>query len=305
MMKKFFFFAALAAVGLASCTNEKVVDQPLKGKAPINFNNYLGKATKATPTYEGTYYVWGGYDETSSDFFDAVTVTNNSYDDTRYWVPKKDYYFAALNVNSAKYDFDSNTLTLTEYKVPGNIDLIGYATDKIEAKESENEAVPLTLAHALSNVKLTFINSISDAYTLEITDVTLNGVIGTNTLTVSNSGLTWENNPTTVNEDGYTYNIANLTGENYLLPQTLGEVKLSFKVTVTNGVDILKERTFTNIALPKETVSSWTQSYVYNYNIKLTPDNVFEEDDNIEPIIFAGVVEEWTTTDDTDITIGE
>ena len=94
----------MAALALASCTNEDVVNIP-ENKA-IGFDAFVGNTTKAvTPLdlaglkgADGGFYVFGGY-ETVPDVFNNTNVKWNgsawAYSPLNYWKVGEEYKFAA------------------------------------------------------------------------------------------------------------------------------------------------------------------------------------------------------------------
>ncbi len=81
-MKKIFFFAALAAVALASCSSdETVASQATSESNEISFRTLLDSSTRSTagPMAGGTNFAVGDVINVYADFYDASATSNAKY----------------------------------------------------------------------------------------------------------------------------------------------------------------------------------------------------------------------------------
>lgn len=71
-MKKGLLMLGVAALALASCTNEEVLN--VSDSRAIGFDAFVGKTTKAdiTDANISEFYVYGGYDNNLTNVFDNV-----------------------------------------------------------------------------------------------------------------------------------------------------------------------------------------------------------------------------------------
>jgi hypothetical protein len=116
--------------------------------------------------------VWGFMDEPAGKVFEGEDVTgskgNFTYNNTQYWLPEHDYYFAALApMNSANWDLDTTKANklgagvVTFKNIDGTEDLL-YAATTVSTYGKEvgeaMDAVKFQFHHLLSKVKFTFTN---------------------------------------------------------------------------------------------------------------------------------------------------
>ena len=189
-MKKFFFFAAIAAIGLASCSNdETIASQATSESNTISFRSFVAGQTRsaditngATGTPAGTvglqtigFWVTAKYSETTdnesgSDYFDNAHYVYNSTDgsytcaDKYYW-PSENY----LNFYAYAPEADGTYIERVNYKsfniqpdktTSSNVqkDFV-YASTMNQDKENNSTGVALQFHHAQSKVSLNVKNS--------------------------------------------------------------------------------------------------------------------------------------------------
>ena len=82
-MKNGFLMMGIAALALASCAQEEVVETSPSNvnQREIGFEMYVGNPTKAVINSAAdltAFNVWGGYDNQLSNVFNNVEITNQS-----------------------------------------------------------------------------------------------------------------------------------------------------------------------------------------------------------------------------------
>ena len=306
-MKKSLFVLGVAALALASCTNEEVTEiAPSRGIsfAGSGINN-MTKAGDVTTGNFAEFQVFGGYADVESLFGTAtegLTVSKGSgswsYSPVQYWQPSETFNFGAYAPKAdgitASWDY-TNGLTLTVNSDAGHQNDLVYAeATRTTTDDISNEtAVSLTFKHLLSKIQFKFEK---DAATLGSQVVTMqnfkvNGI---------NTACTWTKGqigtPATPGEYG-DFTAAETvdatdglsTDAYYVIPQTVGTFNITADVVVTDGVNPIKEGTIT-ATVPTTTVSAWTAQYAYLYTATLTIDNIDDGDDDPnndpKPIVF-------------------
>ncbi|BFK02017.1 fimbrillin family protein [Parabacteroides goldsteinii] len=162
-MKKYFLFSAMAAVALASCTNDDVVDVNKGGG--ISFRASLDKArTKAVTTLSNL----GAFNVTAigngSNYFTNLEVTSpdggNSWEtaSTYYWPSYGLAFFAyAPQTPGGTVDINNGGKSITGFSpaqdVAAQKDLV-IAYNKGTKADNEGSGVPLNFKHALSQIEV-------------------------------------------------------------------------------------------------------------------------------------------------------
>ena len=275
-MKKILTLTAVAAMLLASCTNEETVQVNNNGKA-IGFDTFVGKVTRGEVSKDNleSFYVYG---RSTATQFKATPVTKKSdnswsYDDTQYWENGKNYTFAAVYPAVTDATFDLANLSIKGYNVAeGTDDLIVSVTTSIPGKDAGNDPVTLTFSHALSQVKFSFTGATS------VSGIKLSGVDSKADLTVNNNAgnnIEWDNAGSAKE-----YNVTSGTAL-FLLPQEVSaNMELSF--TADSKEYTIKLNTATT------PVSEWENGKSYSYNVNLG---------DAKSIQFTANVDAWTSTD--------
>lgn len=309
-MKKGLLMLGVAALALASCTNEEVLN--VSDSRAIGFNTFVNNNTKAvtdiTTDQLTKFYVFGDYDGGASVAFSNTEVSGTKGGiytpaNPAYWQADKTYTFGAYsNGNGDKLtaSYTNGTLTISEYAVEDSKDLIAAIVKDVAAPAANTEQqVALTFKHLLSKVKFTFsTTAVPEAYKMEVSNLKFTGFKTNATCTV-NDNVTW----TGTNGE---YSIATLgdyavpgdddvpggsasTEDILVIPQTNSAIEASFTVTIYD------EKTESQIATRNFKASldcgEWTEGYVYNYTATINPDDV---NDQLKPITFTVTkVEEW------------
>lgn len=178
IMKKFFFFAAIAAIGLASCSNdETIASQATSESNAISFRPVVNNVTRAADinatTLESTgFYVSARKHSDASEYFtDAPYTVFNTPSGVKTWTCENKYYWPAddseldfyayapeatgqITAHSAYNSFEVTPAASASTQV----DLI-FANENQKKKSTDNSGVPLAFHHAESKVVIMLKNS--------------------------------------------------------------------------------------------------------------------------------------------------
>lgn len=184
-MKKL-FVCALAASMFTACSQDETISQ--QSPMQISFDGaFVENATRAaidpsiTTDNITNFDVWGFMESTTGDVFTQEKVTKNgsdwTYADIQYWVPEKDFYFAAVapsDQEEANIKVNTTSAGLKGLGVidftnvdAGNIDLLYSAVGPLNGSTmiEESKKVEFTFHHMLSKVKFTFTNGFANENT--------------------------------------------------------------------------------------------------------------------------------------------
>lgn len=323
----------MAALALASCTNEEMVNIPTS-KA-IGFDAFVGNTTKAvTPLdlaglkgADGGFYVFGGY-ATVTDVFNNTKVTwkgnpdgtsgSWAYSPLNYWKVDEMYKFAAyapaINVVPT-FSYESGALTFTG--VQSDMDnqkdfIVAQIKDPITGLAENNQPISFTFRHALSMIKIKLTNGFREGVKVNVNnDFKIEGInTKGNFVTTFGSAGTWSevNTPAAFTDDGA---LLSQNGQVYepefiVIPQTVAAdaVTVSFSVTLTDEKDQpvpvdggtgagQNVKAFT-IKVP---AGAWANQNRYSYS--LTIDGTLF---GLETIVFGDpTVEDWGGYGDTPV----
>lgn len=315
-MKKSFLMLGVAAMALASCTQNEVVEYA--DSRAIQFDAFVGKSTRAVTELETsglTQFNVFAYHGANTVDYNNVTVTKGGPSGwtpaaNAYWQANNAYEFAAYsNQNEAitsesGVSFASKTLTFTGYMVNGK-DLVAAQTSVASQSDVNNyTAVNLTFYHMLSQIKFTFTNSDAADYNLAISNIKITaGKTATGTFAMSGGtpSISW-----TSTADGE-YTIANITdiaeGANQttesesllILPQNTDNLKVTFTATLTDagGAKIAEGNFEASLDIDNSNPNSnWEPGYRYNYTATLNGSDVpvdptDPEDPNAKPKVIT------------------
>lgn len=332
-MKKSFLMFGVAAMALASCTQNEVVEYA-ENRA-IQFDTFVNNNTRAVTELktEGlTQFNVFAYHGNNTVDYNNVLVTGTSTSGwtpaaNAYWQAGNAYEFAAYsNQNGELSDlnkeqtsgvsFANKTLKFTGYEVAGK-DLVAAQTSVAsETDVNSYTAVNLTFYHMLSQIKFTFTNSDAADYTLKISNIKITaGKTATGTFTMSDAGtpsITWD--ATDSNNGEYTIaDIADIAEEAnqataseslLILPQNTDNLKVTFTATLTDagGAKIAEGNFEASLDIDGGAqTSNWMPGYRYNYTATLNggdvpvyPTDPDEPDAKPKKIEFSNVtVDEW------------
>lgn len=334
-MKKLFFFALTGvATILSSCTKTETVEIP--DSRAINFSGaYIGNAveTRAQDNPENItdasiteFIVYGGYNGTMTDVFDAESVTGTSggswtYTNTEYWVDGETYNFAAYapaavsSVATVAADDANKALSFTNFtsNASKQNDLLYATAEALNVTAASQEAVEFSFSHALSKIHFTFTNAIDGKLTIE--GFKFYGMNSQGDYTYNASAMKWGNIDTPIEGTApFTATVSEIAavggtataGDFLVIPQnvTASAMTVTFIATLTNnsGDEIISDYEVT-ATLP---AGEWVSGQCYNYNLNITM-NVIDPDGSLKPIVFSDpVVTAWPDKDndtDQDITL--
>lgn len=332
MKKNKFWLAAMAVtVSMASCSLEEVMEQP--EPQAIGFSSFVGKPTRAVTEIikpDGTasgvqtpltkFYVFGRYgDKNGANYGNVVyenaevTVNGSSFTnvgpaDVQYWVPDKDYKFAAYSDGNSKIESnisfgEDGNITITSYSAGSN-DLILATPAEVQTNatiSAQPDAVSLTFNHLLSQVSFQFVGeSFPDGYQIKIEGLTFSV---NNTATYTSSDGLW-GEPTTSASKGYTvasgaafaFDTKTTSDANFVIPQSYNssDITAAFTATIYDKYNSeVASKAFTTASLLANSTSGipaeWVKGYRYQYNIKITP----SEMTNMFPIKFTVTTSDW------------
>lgn len=316
-MKKSFLMLGVAAMALASCTNDEVLN--VADSRAISFDTFVGKSTRAVNDLNGTdkftqFIIYGAFtkgEETATVFNgDAATRENDaaswSYP-TQYWVEGAAYKFAAYSngntTANASFDESTGALTISEYVV-GENDLVLVDEVSATGQKNGNTAVGLTMKHLLSKVNFKFSHTYDEALTVTVSKLKINQALNKGT-----HNNTWAPDEEGTKADKAYGNVtASAAGveseECYLLPQSNKDLKASFTVTVSyEDGSIVAQKDFSNVSLASGDSNTWEESYAYTYSAVIKPENMGGGTVNSEPIVFTPSAGTWTdgNVEDSDI----
>lgn len=332
-MKKLFFFAltGVAAI-LAGCTKTETVEIP--DNRAIDFSGaYIGNAveTRAQQNPENItdasiteFIVYGGYNGTMTDVFNAESVTGTSggswtYTNTQYWVDGETYDFAAYapaavsSVATVAADATNKALSFTDFtsNASKQNDLLYATAEALNVTAASQGAVEFNFSHALSKIHFTFTNAIDGKLT--IGNFKVYGMDSQGDYTYqTGSSMEWDNVDTPIESTApFTSTIAEMaavnasssSGDYLVIPQDVetSKVTVTFEAKFTNNNgDVLIPNRLVTAYIPEGT---WAPSQCYNYNLNITMD-VIDPDDTMKPIVFSDPeVTPWPDDSDQDITL--
>lgn len=317
---KRFLICALAALGMVACVSEDVVQLP-KSEAISFADAFIGNSTRAvvaddpstTKANLTAFDVWAYMSKLGGTVLvdEDLTLTGQGtwyYENTQYWVPNRNYFFAALApMNSANWEldaskavFDGGAGEVTFENIDGSEDLI-YATasvttpDKQTLLNEEMEPVKFEFEHLLSKVKFTFHNGFkTDNARLVIENVKMTAP-KSGKINLSDVDYMW-----TLDNEEFTLNFGNVgelstkTNVNKLecdferltIPANEEYVyNIEFDITLYYGTEVAYEVTktsaVTGVALEK--------GHAYNFFTQINPQNL-----ELREIVFeVESVAEW------------
>ena len=303
-MKKMLLLGLVTA-SMVSCSNNEVFEVNEVKSRSINFESFVNKPTRADVelTSLKEFYVFGYYGTNTTVFDNVSVVRSQTNSTTGSWTvgeeevwDTQNYYFAAYaNGNGdgtsevddedklTNVDFAGQVLTISNYDTDGTKDLVATKTaiNRNNTTNFNQSNVDLTFSHLLSRIAITFKNTSTSAFSVDISDIELTVKNGA-TYTTDNE---WDLNSGAASK---VYNITNVTlAQNasssetvfYLTPQQLANTEtISFKAIFKDGagnpvvVDGGNEYT---IILNKgknssdSNVAEWKLGVAYNYTINL------------------------------------
>lgn len=325
-MKKSLFVFGMAISALTGCTQSEVLD--VADSRAIGFDAFVGKPTRTDVTNDGfnSFWVFGSFEQTTSNWTPFYTNINVSKDGGSNWNPEKVAYwtkdvkhrFGAYADGTVKLEaedavtFDpsqepSGKLTFTDYSVGENDLVAAVSTEHSYSDLSSVQPVGFTFKHLLSKVEFVFTSDASDLYTMKVSNIMItgNGVGNDPTKKAScdytgEATTTWTKSVDSPTGD-YVYDnldncLAGTSGANsvveYVIPQS-SDLKLSFDIDFSINNASIAAKTGVTAALNGSTITAWESGSYYRYTVKLNPEDVNE---NLKVIEFENIsVEDWDT----------
>lgn len=311
-MKKNLFLMGMAAMTLASCTNEvlKVADMHT-----IGFDAFVGNTTRAVTEVKtlNNFYVFGKYC-TDNASFDGQIFNNELNTSTYYWHTGNYYRFGAYadgeagQIIDASYDATSQKLTFPNYTPSDDKDLVAAISSADAVSGIPSTPVSLSFSHMLSQVGFTFNTELKN-YTLAIRDIKIKKAIKTATGIYEDGNIKWDGNAEA--DVAYTYDdIANLAGETsskasqfkLVIPQQLptdetSKVTVSFTASISGGGMSQEATKSFELELASPGEGGWKPGFRYNYTATINGDNIT----NMEVIEFKPEIDNWEDGNTTEI----
>lgn len=317
IMKKGLMMLGVAAMVLASCTNEEVLN--VSDSRAIGFNGTgIDNITKAdiTSTDFEQFYVYGGYG--TNAIFSKVSVTKDSndkwgYNPTQYWANGTWNFagYAGGDGVTPTWDNAAGKLTLAVNSAADKqSDVIFAAKKDIQVTDATtyNTAVQLNFTHLLSKIKFTFTKEVASLggvtvklQNFKVAGLTTNAKWVDGTQGAADTPATGDYTDFTTateidGEDGLS------TAEFYVIPQNVQAFAITADAVITDANNTpIKSGTVT-AKVPTTTITSWAAQTKYVYTAELKYENIVTPDPGKDPkpIEFTGSASNWTTGGTTD-----
>lgn len=314
-MKKSLLMLGAAAIALASCTNEEVLN--VSDSRTIGFNGTgIDNITRADITSSAFthFYVYGGYNDTP--IFNKTEVSydggNWTYNPTKYWAAGT-WRFAGYEggdgVTPAWSYADGLTLEVNS-NASNQSDVVYAASSDITVDDAASYSTPvaLTFTHLLSKIQFKFLK---DAQSLggvkvELSNFTVSGIT---------TNAKWEagvQKAATSAETG-SYSdflsaeeiVANTglsTDAFYVIPQTVGSFAITADAVVTDDAGTQVHSGQITATVPSGEYAEWSAQNYYIYTATLKMENIIDPDDpdkQPKPIEFTGTeADDWNSPND-------
>lgn len=313
-MKKGLLMLGAAAMVLASCTQNEVVE--VAESRAIGFNGTgIDNITKAdiTSSTFTHFYVYGGYNETP--IFDGTGVSYNSskweYTPTQYWAAGT-WRFAGYEGGTGVTPTWSyaNGLTLEVNSDASNqSDVVYAASTDIIIEEADvatySTPVALTFTHLLSKIQFKFLKEAQSlgGVTVKLSDFKVDGIT-TNAKWVA--GTQEAVTPITTGSYSDFEAATEIDGTNglstaafYVIPQQVGTFAITADAVVTDaaGTEVHSGQITANV--PVGNITEWTAQNYYIYTATVAMSNIKDPEDpdqQPKPIEFTGTTaKDWNS----------
>lgn len=316
-MKKSFLMLGVAAMALASCTNEEVLN--VADSRAISFDNtFVNNSTRAAINGVDDltkFYVFAGFDSKVDNVYKNNVVTRGGEKPSYTWTPEYTAYWQ----NGETYTFDAyaandkienaklqdGKLNFTDVTFTDGTNDILVAETSVPTVNIEGvQPVALEFSHVLSQVKFTFKTEIENV-NFTITGVSFNKVVNKGNY----AAKVWT--ASSDESDKKSYSFGDVTGfvtndaeggstkTLIILPQQLSEGVQTVTFTLkAEGALALDERKLT----AKLPTIDLTEGYSYNFVATLTSENIGKPDEDFKPIEFTiseeDGITDWTSGGD-------
>lgn len=320
-MKKSLLMLGAAAIALASCTNEEVLN--VSDSRTIGFNGTgIDNITRADITSSDFthFYVYGGYNDTP--IFNKTEVSysggNWTYNPTKYWAAGT-WRFAGYEggdgVTPAWSYADGLTLEVNS-NASNQSDVVYAASSDITVDDAASYSTPvaLTFTHLLSKIQFKFLK---DAQSLggvkvELSNFTVSGIM-TNakweagTQEAATSPVTGSYSDFSSAEE-IVANTGLSTDAFYVIPQTVGSFAITADAVVTDDAGTQVHSGQITATVPNGEYAEWSAQNYYIYTATLKMENIIDPDDpdkQPKPIEFTGTkADDWNLpTKDDDVVL--
>ena len=318
-MKKMFLVLGVAAAAMTSCTSDEVLE--MNPTNTIKFESFVNKGTRTvTDVYSPTdqtnplrkFHVYGSRQTTDNvsstntpvwgGAMNTVNYDNGTWTNSQHEIWKDGTYSFVAYANGANadaissgvsYDEATQTLTIGNYTVDSEIDLIGAFAQA----PNKYQPVDLTFKHLLTKVSFEFTNSYTaiTGATMNITDLKVIDSYSTGTCTLNNdcySKISKDNALTTMwqtsgqqadknyaSDPGLRINYTGKYFDSHLfIPQALADIKISFTVTYYDGNNQIVSKDYNNVSLAgsikdeNANLTHWLPGFHYKYTAYLPVD---------------------------------
>lgn len=319
-MKKSLLMLGAAAMMLASCTQNEVVE--VAESRAIGFNGTgIDNITKADITSGAFthFYVYGGYDDTP--IFNGTEVSYNggnwTYTPTQYWAAGT-WRFAGYEGGdgvSPTWSY-ANGLTLEVNSDADNqSDVVYAASGDITVTDATSYSTPVALnfTHLLSKIQFKFLK---DAQSLDGVTVTLSNFVVSDITTNAKWVAGTQENATSPVTGAYSdfsspeeivANTGLTTEAFYVIPQTVGTFTITADAVVTDAAGTEVHSGKITAIVPTTTITEWEAQNYYIYTATLTMSNIKDPDapdQQPQPIEFTGTTaEDWNTPTQENVTL--
>lgn len=330
-MKKSIYLLGMAVAALSSCSQSDVVEMP--DSRAIGFSSFVNNNTRGAVTEIGSkealtdFYIYG-YHTSTTPVFENIKVTNGNPVKTAYWLAGKSYNFAAYAdgndgiLNGVTFTPASNLLQFATYTPDNAKDLVAAISSQIsgDTQITNNDPVGLSFKHMLSQVKFTFTNTDSPAYTMKISNITISDAVKTATGTLTGIGsaatIAWSEESKGAYDFG---TLADIAAEGthatscLVIPQTNTSLEVTFTATfydeASSEASPIKEGNFkASLAYTKNSVDGtetgkWTPGFRYNYTANIDGSDLPDGGSELKEITFqVDAVNTWDDADNTTMT---
>lgn len=328
MKKSILFGAGTLLLLAASCSNDEVVEQTQEGA--ISFKTIVDKnAARSATVLDNTsllsFKVWGykmDAEQGNPLIFNSQIVERESgaalwdYEPKQFWAVDMQYSFTALasNLEESNAVFSPSVPSIYNQNGFGSfkfdnskakgLEDITYAYNNRQTTNPISagyQPVSFEFSHALSRVKFTFKNAVSDAYDLKIGSLKINDAYTSGVFEFPS--CTWKVDEATSIisfTDGVNIPFGNSgsIGFRYIIPHS-NTFTITFDVVAyVKGTETAVNRfTHKDIKVSLSDTELFNPGYSYNFTAELTADNV-NPSQTIYPIQFAASVKDWQPAGD-------
>lgn len=315
-MKKGLLMLGAAALALASCTNEEVLN--VSDSRAIGFTGTgIDNITKADITSGSfaQFYVYGGYG--TNAVFNGISVTKGSdgwgYSPTQYWAAGTWNFagYAGGDGVTPTWDNEAGKLTLAVNSAADKQSDVIFAKKQgisVTDATTYNTAVQLDFTHLLSKIQFKFTKEVKSlgGVTVKLKEFKVEG------LTTKDEWVDGEQTkvqPATTGDYTDFTEAAEIdqdnglsTAEFYVIPQDVQEFKITVTAEITDANSTNIKTGTVTAKVPKTSINKWAAQTKYVYTAELTYENIVtpEPGKDPKPIKFTGSASDWATGGQTD-----